>query len=130
MKESIISYKVMRMKGFGGDSPSIYYKVACDCGETDHILTACLDHEQNYVTLTLSQNIAWSSYYGRQSWFGRLKSRIINATKVLFQGYLVAEGSLILNGEEHIKNFITALEEGKEYVKEAREESEKPKQTY
>jgi hypothetical protein len=74
------------------------------------------------------QNIAWSSYYGSNSVFYRIKERIVNAFKVLFFGYLEGQATLSLNGEEHVQAFINALEEGKSYVKKFEEAHAKRQQ--
>ena len=123
-----ISYRVMKMQEFGGDQPCVYYKLDCSCGDDSHIITFSLDRDMNDISLTMNQNIAWSSYYGRDNWFGRIWQRIVNAFKVLFFGYLEGEATLSLNGEEHVQAFINALEEGKSYVKEFEEVHAKNKQ--
>ena len=120
-----ISYRVMKVAEFGGKNPSIFYKLECACTDNDHIITFEMEHDHNSVILNMHQNIAWSSYYGSDNIFRRIKDRIVNSFKVLFFGYLEGEGTLILNGEDHIQSFIDALVEGKDYAKKYRENFEK-----
>jgi hypothetical protein len=120
-----ITYRVMKMQEFAGNNPIVFYKLDCSCGDDSHILTFTLDYEMNYISLTMYQNIVWSSYYGSHSIFYRIKERIVNAFKVLFFGYLEGQATLSLNGEEHIQSFINALEEGKGYVKKFEEDFQK-----
>lgn len=109
------------MQEFGGDNPTVFYKLDCSCGDDSHILTFTLDYDMNDISLTMYQNIAWSSYYGSDNVFYRIKERIVNAFKVLFFGYLEGQATLSLNGEEHVQAFINALKEGKSYVKKFEE---------
>lgn len=117
--KSKITYRVMKMKEFEGNNPTVYYKLDCDCGDEAHVIMFELEHDGQDINLNLYQNIAWSAYYGSNSFFTRLKERIINSFKVLIFGHLEGQATLILSGEEHIQNFINALEEGKEYVKKS-----------
>jgi len=123
--ENKITYRVMKMQEFGGNNPTVFYKLDCDCGDNDHIITLELEYIMSDVNLTMYQNIGWSSYYGGNNLFYRIKERIINSFKVLFFGHLEGEATLILNGEEHIQSFINALEEGKSHVKKYKEECNK-----
>ena len=83
-----ISYRVMKVAEFGGKNPSTFYKLECACTDNDHIITFEMEHDHNSVTLSMQQNIAWSSYYGNDNVFRRIKDRIVNSFKVLFGLFL------------------------------------------
>lgn len=114
-----INYKVMKAGEFLGKEPVVYYKVDCDCGSDDHILSFEIEHDESMLSLITYQKLSWSSYYSYNNIFGRLWRKIKAIFKLIFLDYIDIEGSIILQGEEHIQNFIDALEEGREQVKKS-----------
>lgn len=127
-KRKKINYKVMRTGEFlGGDEPTVFYKLDCTCSSDDHILTFILEHDESMVSVCMNQQLSWSSYYGFNNIFGRTWRKIKAIIRLIFLDYIEVEGEVILQGEEHIQNFIDALEEGKEQVKKSREKYENKK---
>jgi len=125
MEKPKISYRVLRVGEFGDKDPSIYYKLICSCTDNRDTLDISLDHDWDCITLNLSQKLVWSSYWGTYPWYERLWYRITGSIKMLFMGYTNVEGSVMLQGEEHIQSFIDALEEGKIFIKKHYEKEKK-----
>lgn len=117
------SYRVLKMKEFGGDIPTVYYKLDCSCGCDNHLLTFSIEHDMNTITLIMEKRLEFVVLDGKH-FISSIFKRIKAACRVLFFGHLELEGTTILNDEEHIQSFINALEEGKVYVKEYIEKRE------
>ena len=56
-------------------------------------------------------------YFFKNLWY-----RLKKATRLVFTGYLKMNEDFILQGEDHVNNFIEILEEGKKFIKESRDE--------
>ncbi len=125
MEKPEISYRVLKVGEFEGKDPSIYYKVICSCTDNRDTLDIALDHDWDCVTLTLSQKLVWSSYWGMYPWYERFWYRITSCFKMLFMGYTNVEGSVMLQGEKHVQGFIDALEEGKVFIRKHNEKEKK-----
>lgn len=113
----MISDKVMKIDEF---KDSVFYKVACDCGEDEHTLAIEFEYDKEIpemIFLNFYKKIAWSSYWGDSNIFKKGWNRIKAATRILFTGYIDLEESFIIRGEKHVDSFIEALEEGKKYMK-------------
>lgn len=54
--------------------------------------------------------------------FKNLWYRIKKATRLVFTGHLEMNEDFILQGEDHVNNFIDILKEGKNFIKENRDE--------
>lgn len=103
------AYQVMKTGEWNYQQPSVMYQVGCDCSSPDCGMRMEMEVDHDYLTLLFYKKLTFDSFA-----FGGWKKRIITAFKVLFLGYIEVEECLILKGEEHIQNFIDALEEGKE----------------
>lgn len=57
------------------------------------------------------------SHFFKNLWY-----RLKKATRLVFTGYLKMNEDFLLEGEEHINNFIEILEEGKFFIKEKTDE--------
>jgi len=125
MEKPEISYRVLKVGEFGDKDPSIYYKVICSCTDNRDTLDIVLDHDWDCITLTLSQKLVWSSHWGMYPWYERIWYRITSCIKMLFMGYTNVEGSVMLQGEEHVQGFIDALEEGKLFIRKHNEKEKK-----
>jgi len=97
---------------------SIYYHAVCDCGT--HCHTVLLEHEDDLpsiITLSMYGEIHYSEWFC-DSWYGKICRRIKHAWSILFHGYQKdLEGSFLFQGEESIRDYISALEEGIEKIK-------------
>ena len=98
---------------------SIFYRVACSCGDDEHDLTIEFERDPkcpDMIFLNFYKDLAWSSYWGDTNFFSRLWRKLKTSLRILFVGYIEIEESFIIEGENHIDSFIKALEEGKEYI--------------
>lgn len=128
MKKPEISYRVMKTNEFVFGEPCVYYKVACSCGCGEHDMTLEIEHDWDMVTISLDQEMSWSSYWGVNNIFQRIWYRITGAWKMLFTGHIDVTGSVIFQGEEHIQGFLDAVEEGKDFVIQHVKDHEKEKE--
>ena len=119
-EQNKISYRVMKIGEFtgNGDEPCVYYKVACSCGCSEHDITLEIEHDWDMLSISMEQEMSWSSYWGLKNIFQRIWFRLIGALKMLFTGHIDVTSSIILQGEEHIQSFLNAVEEGKYFVKQ------------
>jgi hypothetical protein len=102
---------------------SIFYKADCDCGDKDCEVMIEVTAIRNTSMISLNFyktiNMHYFKYY--KNWFVQKFYNIINRFKyafiILFTGEISLESEFILNGEEHIDNFVKAIEEGKTKMK-------------
>ena len=121
-----ISYRVLKQGEFDGENPSIFYQVSCSCSDDRDIITLELEYDDwDDISLSIYQQLMWSSYWGFKNWFQRVWYRISGALTILFTGEIKVEGSITLQGEKHIQSLIDALEEGKLYVKQFQDKEKK-----
>uniref|UniRef100_A0A6M3LKB6 Uncharacterized protein n=1 Tax=viral metagenome TaxID=1070528 RepID=A0A6M3LKB6_9ZZZZ len=116
-----ISYKVMKCDDICGN---IWYKVACGCGSNDHVLKIEFEYDKDapgYVWINFEKKLAWSSYWGLNKWYKRFWKRLTGAFKIFFNGHIEVSESFLLDGEEHIESFISALREGQDKMRKYRE---------
>ena len=100
----------------------IIYKTNCDCG--DHVLTFTLEFKRDLHWLTLYTHMQTPYHYRYycESWYSRLFYRFINSIK-LFLGYpMEYEDYFLFKDEQHIQDFIDALNEGIEHIKSKNKE--------
>lgn len=113
-----ISYRVMKTHEF---NDSIFYRIACDCTESEHDVRLELeidDDKLGILTMRLMANFAWASYYAN-TWYGRFWERVIASIKMLLTGKIEVCHEILFLQEDHINEFISAMEEGKQKMKKA-----------
>jgi hypothetical protein len=113
------TFGVMKIHEF---DDSIYYRVACQCGEPecDLTLTLSFDKKCGFLELVMYKNLKASAHWGSfwnyfdfiRVWKNKLKMIWIIATK----GYIEVCEENLIQGEEHIDNFILALQQGKKFI--------------
>ena len=118
-----ISNKVMKLGEYDlSDQYSVWYRIACGCMYEEHDCTITIKQDFEWrqdIDLVFYKKVSWADYHGRNDNFiSRWVSRIKCSLKVLFTGYIELEEDFLIHGEEHIDNFIQALEEGKQKIKE------------
>lgn len=115
-----ISYRVMKTHEF---NDSIFYRVACDCTESEHDVRLELEIDNvgklGILTMRLMANFAWASYYA-DTWYGRFWERIVTSIKMLIMGKVEVFHEILFLQENHINAFIAAIEEGKQKMKKAK----------
>lgn len=122
--------KLMLVKSY--DDGSSNWRVACDCIEAGHDVNLWFDADEDYqlsgdINLNLSMEIGARECIGSRydnttiieniSWVYRIiKWRVTTALKILFSGYYIMSGNVILdiNG---INAMQTALAEGVKLIK-------------
>lgn len=111
-----ISYRVLKHEI---EPLCVWYKVECGCGDDEHTLDIEFEHDKNapeYIWITFSKKLFWSSYRDCNHWYESFWRRLKCSIKMLLTGYIEVEESFILNGEKHIDSFIMALNEGKQHI--------------
>jgi len=112
IKMNKLSYKVMKMDEY---HDTIFYRIACACGDQDHDFTLWLeyDREINDITMMIEKKLYWNNYYNASSWYKRIWERLRDGIVLIFGGYLEMQADILFNDKEHITGFIQALEEAK-----------------
>ena len=114
-----ISLRVMKLEQF---ATSIYYRVACQCGEQrcDLVLEMEYDKELESIDIRMHKKLFASAHWGidwdyfdfiRVSW-----NKIKMCWTIITQGYIEVTEETMIQGEEHIDNFIAALQQGKKFI--------------
>lgn len=94
---------------------AVWYRVKCDCGLKQHSADVYMEVESGQLSVSIDAYIFNSCVC-----FNKIKNlwnnicwRIGSAMKILFTGWIEGEGSILIDGGEHLDNFIGALEVGK-----------------
>lgn len=111
---------------------TVYYQATCGCGNSECGLTIELEYdpEMNDVSLTMYQTLTYCTWFGIMTfdklyWFKDMYRRIGGALKLLFTGRIRLEESFLLRDTEQMDAFITAIQEGREKVKDGSEKQGK-----
>ena len=114
-KTSVGVSKIKEWKG-----TSVWYKVNCACGggDCDSMIDLSFDKDFGHVDVEFYKTIMWADYYQKDWFWQRWWLRVKMATQILFKGYTELEGSFMIEGMDHLSSFITALEEGREKMKQ------------
>jgi hypothetical protein len=107
-----------------GDN-SIWYRIGCDCMEPKCDLTLELEKvtDHHSIYLNMYKNLHASAYWGydSDSWRGKVEwlrvllNKLLLCWKIMTKGYLEISESMIIR-EQHIDDFIGALQEGKKFL--------------
>ena len=101
---------------------STYYRVSCDCQSEECDLTLELQIYGQLIFLNMYKNLKasshWGGYWNHFDFIRVWKNKIKMIWSILMKGYIEVNESTVLRGEEHIRSFIEALEEGIIYVKQ------------
>ena len=127
-----ISNKIAKITDFG---TFIQYRATCGCGSSDCGLTLELEYdpEINYVTLNIYQDLLYCSWFGvtpldKFYWFKDMWNRIKGALRLLLTGRIRLEESFLFKEEGQINDFIAAIQEGREKIKDAVEKEKESNQ--
>ena len=113
------SYRIMKTAEFE-EQGSTFFRATCDCQSPDCDLTLTLEYDEklpHMIDLFLYKNLHWSAYWPN-TWYNRLKKRISGTLKMLFTGYIKVEETFIFQGEKHIQEFLDALSNQLEKMKQ------------
>lgn len=121
--------KVSFLNSYDYSTKSIWYKIDCSCTSDDHstIIEMEYDNEMNILSLHFYKDVSYSAwlFWKDDNIFGKfidslkiIKRRIVGAIKLIFTGHLEMSEEFILMSENHINDFIEALQEAKEFCKE------------
>ena len=102
---------------------SVWYKIGCDCGDSDCDFTIEFEYDKDfgYIDMNFYKNIKAADYY-YDTFLGRCWFRIKSAACILIKGELKTEGNLLIRNEEHIDSIIEAFQEGKNKIINFKEE--------
>ena len=115
------------------DGRSIWYKIDCDCSSDEHAANIEMewDNEINMLVLNFYKEVSYSAwlFWKDDNFFGKavdayriIMRRIKGAIKLIFTGSLEMQDEFIIQDEQHINDFIEALEEAKQYCREGKKE--------
>jgi len=125
----------------------IMYRAECSCGDNEHDVTIEIEVDKKFGSISLNfykdisfshyyiyRDVLWSDkilkdknifsailyilenslvYYGKVLW-----CRLKNSSRLMFTGYLKMESDFMIDSDEHIDNFILALQEGRDMVRQ------------
>jgi hypothetical protein len=111
-----ISENIMKI----GEGPEhIIYRSDCGCGSNDHSQTLFLDLDEDFgLGMRLYADIDVPIYYGNGNMFSRAWLRVKYAFRLLFTGNIHMESDFLFRGAGHIEDYITALQQGLDKLKE------------
>ena len=123
-KTSIGVCKINEWKG-----SSVWYRVECACGDGEDgaLIDLSFDKDFGHINVNFYKNIMWGAYYQKKWWWQRGLLRIKMALQILFKGFTEHEGDFLIEGVDHLNDFITALQEGREKVLKFKEDWGKSK---
>ena len=113
------TFRVMKTHEF---DDSVFYRVACDCGEPECDLTLVLSYDKKYgfLELCMYKNLKASAHWGgfwKYCDFLRVwKNKLKLTWTLLTKGYIEINEESLFKSEEHIDNFIKALQQGKKFI--------------
>lgn len=98
----------------------IFYRLNCDCLNEDCDITFTLEYDKEFgsVELQFYTDLEWTSYWGNDNWFIRQWKKIKYSFRLLFKGHIKLENQLLIQDEQHLKDFLNALEEGCKKLRE------------
>ena len=117
--ENTISYKTMKLDEIGN---SIYYRVACQCGSQDCDLVLELEYDKDFDCINirmykkLHASAHWGDYWDHFDFIRVLWNKIKMCSIVMTKGYVEITEETMIQGEEHIDSFISALQQGKRFI--------------
>jgi len=112
----MISNNVMKTNEY---DDLIFYRVACACGNNECDCDITIEYDKSIKTISMSfcKNLYWNDYYGHKIFITRWLSRLKASFKLLFTGHIKVNEEFLIQSEDHINDFITALQEGREKMK-------------
>ena len=112
------SFRVMTTHEF---DDAVFYRASCACTDKrcDLHLSLERDKEFNTISLELNDDMYYYSFQWIEnpSWFLDKWYRIKGAIRILFTGRIKINNSFIFQGEDHIQDFLNALNSGMEKFK-------------
>lgn len=106
----------------------IVYLAKCACSSDNHDLMIFLEKDEDELKLEFYIDVIVNKYFGlwgEKNIFLRLKNsiyvmfkRIKISLRVLFKGRIELNQEFLLDNTKQVNDFIKALEEGKEYLKD------------
>lgn len=110
----------LRDEFFNDSDSAVYYTLLCDCGSTecDTCLELLYDYDFGEIELRINAN-RFLSHPSPMGFFERQIKKIRAAFKILFFGRLKAPCEVLIKGDQHLDDFIQALQEGREKLNKA-----------
>jgi hypothetical protein len=125
-KESKISSGISKLHQY---EDRISYTLSCHCGNQDCGATIDMEFDKKYGNLGITFFKEFYFFYPTtytdeilekiKNWQKGIWWRISSAFKILFIGHIKISSDIVIDSEEHLDDLIKALQEGKEYVKDA-----------
>lgn len=114
-----MSLRVMKLDEF---ADSIYFRVACQCGEQncDLVLEMEYDKTLDSINIHIYKNLVASAHWGIDwnhfDFIRVLWNKIKICWTIITKGHMQVSEETMIQGEEHIDNFIAALQQGKKFI--------------
>lgn len=111
-----MSFRIMELSKY---KDCIFYRAACMCGSEDCDLTLELEYDKdlNCLILNMYKKMDWNEGW-EVNIFQRFWLRLKAAFRIIFKGYIETEGAMILENEEQIREFTSALDNGIKMINE------------
>lgn len=101
---------------------SVFYNAQCSCMHDKHAQTITLDIDDDvimlsiYSTIWTHYNTSWCNTWQEklEQWYNSQKLKWKQVFKLIFTGQVEAENEFMFYGEEQIRDYIAALEQGLE----------------
>lgn len=112
-------FRVMKTHEF---DDSIYYRVACQCGDPQCDLTLEIDYDKKIGTINLFMSkklmasAHWGGYWKYCDFIRVIWKKLGMIWDIATKGYIEVSEETMIQGEEHIDNFIEALQQGKKFM--------------
>jgi len=119
MGDQKITSRVMRLEEF---DDAIYYRVACQCGNQDCDLMLELDYDKEFGSINLhmykklAASADWGNYWEHFDFIRVGWNKIKMCWTIITKGYIEISEDTMISDEEHIDNFIVALQQGKKFI--------------
>jgi hypothetical protein len=94
-----------------------WYRIECSCGLKQHACDISLEVDKELEIISAKFFVEFYACSYSDKWCERLWWRIKSSFKLLFLGYIDLEHYFLFKDENHIKSFISALNEGIKEIK-------------
>lgn len=102
----------------------VIFRTTCDCGVENHSIKVIVDEELGIPLATLFYECGWRDEW-KAKWWEKLWRRLKCACSLLFKGQLYLDEEFIFRSGEHLEDFLKALEQASEQVRQGWERKRK-----
>ena len=107
----------------------VIFRTTCDCGCGNHSVKVIVDEEYDIPIVSMFYECGWRDDWDT-SWRKTLWRRFRCACSLLFKGQLYLDEDFIFRSGEHLEDFLHALEQAVEQVKQGSKLARKKDQDF